>query len=256
MNFMGETLDRFFEQYFKLVSATRALHLLEVPGPGRRPADRKQIAEGALNKGYVAGSHGISSTPEETFISTPPGVSFGAHNSFGCCGGQVTLDVTPSPSRPLPVPATAMARLRSGRLFKSEFSQFPYTYQTLAKAACGMRCVNCNSGSFSERLITREREGDPPMTKSMRALLVGAALTGFVAGSSAALAQDTGGDKDKSAAADSGKKASKSKKEKHACKGQNSCKGKGGCGSTKGKNDCKGKGECRTDGKPMDSEKK
>lgn len=89
------------------------------------------------------------------------------------------------------------------------------------------------------------------MTKSMRALLVGAALSGFVAGTSAnAMAQATGGSTDK--AADSGKKATKSKKEKtHACKGKNSCKGKGGCGTTKGKNDCKGKGECRTDGKPM-----
>ena len=90
------------------------------------------------------------------------------------------------------------------------------------------------------------------MTKSLRALLVGAALTGFVAGTTAnVMAQNTGGDK----AADSGKKASKSKKDKHACKGQNSCKGKGGCGTTKGKNDCKGKGECRTDGKPMDKSK-
>jgi phage-related minor tail protein len=91
------------------------------------------------------------------------------------------------------------------------------------------------------------------MTKSLRALLVGAALTGFVAGTTgAAFGQNTGGDK----AADSGKKATKSKKDKPACKGQNSCKGKGGCGATKGKNDCKGKGECRTDGKPMDSDKK
>jgi len=87
------------------------------------------------------------------------------------------------------------------------------------------------------------------MTKTMRALVLGAALSGFVAGTTA-LAQDTGGDK----ANDSGKKASKEKKEKHACKGQNSCKGKGGCGTTKGKNDCKGKGECRTDGKPMDKD--
>jgi hypothetical protein len=96
------------------------------------------------------------------------------------------------------------------------------------------------------------------MTKSMRALLMGAALTGFVAGTSAsAMAQQPGGDK-KDTQTDSGKKASKSKKDKHACKGQNSCKGKGGCGATKGKNDCKGKGECRTDGKPMtpDAEKK
>jgi hypothetical protein len=90
------------------------------------------------------------------------------------------------------------------------------------------------------------------MTKSLRALLVGAALTGFVAGTTPTLkAQDTGGDK----AAKGGKKATKSKVEKHACKGQNSCKGKGGCGTTKAKNDCKGKGECRTDGKPMDDHK-
>jgi hypothetical protein len=85
--------------------------------------------------------------------------------------------------------------------------------------------------------------------KTLRALLVGASLTGMVAGmTSAVAAQDTGS---KPAKAD---KASKDKKEKHACKGQNSCKGKGGCGATKGKNDCKGKGECRTDGKPMAKE--
>ena len=90
--------------------------------------------------------------------------------------------------------------------------------------------------------------------KSIRAVLIGAALSGLLAGTSAtAIAQDRGGDK----TADSGKKASKSKKEKHACKGQNSCKGKGGCGTTKGKNDCKGKGECSTDPKhPMPKEGK
>jgi hypothetical protein len=91
------------------------------------------------------------------------------------------------------------------------------------------------------------------MTKSVRLLLMGAALTGFMAGQTV-LAQDTGGDKGKDKTAASGKKATKTKKEKHACKGQNSCKGKGGCGATKGKNDCKGKGECRTDGKPMPKE--
>jgi hypothetical protein len=92
----------------------------------------------------------------------------------------------------------------------------------------------------------------------MRALLVSAALTGFVAGTSArVVAQDKPSDQSPTPAKEEGK-ASKSKKDKHACKGQNSCKGKGGCGTTKGKNDCKGKGECRTDGKPMtpDSEKK
>jgi hypothetical protein len=98
------------------------------------------------------------------------------------------------------------------------------------------------------------RQGDYKMTKSIRAMLMGAALTGFVAGQTV-FAQASGDqDKDKSTSSDSGKQASKTKKEKHACKGQNSCKGKGGCGATKGKNDCKGKGECRTDGKPMPKE--
>jgi hypothetical protein len=83
------------------------------------------------------------------------------------------------------------------------------------------------------------------MTKSMRALLVGAALSGFVAGTSINVkAQDN-------KTPDNSQKATKTKVEKHACKGKNSCKGKGGCGDTKGKNDCKGKGQCRTDGKPM-----
>ena len=82
------------------------------------------------------------------------------------------------------------------------------------------------------------------MTKSVRLLLMGAALTGFVAGQNA-FAQDTDkkDDTKKTDDAASGKKATKTKKDKHACKGMNSCKGKGGCGSTKGKNDCKGKGD-------------
>src|SRR5689334_1368578 len=103
-----------------------------------------------------------------------------------------------------------------------------------------------------DRCISKKGRENLQMTKSVRLLLMGAALTGFMAGQTV-LAQDTGGDKDKAAA--SGKKATKTKKEKHACKGQNSCKGKGGCGSTKGKNDCKGKGECSTDPKhPMPKE--
>jgi hypothetical protein len=83
----------------------------------------------------------------------------------------------------------------------------------------------------------------------MRALLVGAALTGFVAGTNAvSKAQD---DK-KPGQTDSGKKAGKDKKDVHACKGQNTCKGKGGCSAgdngCKGQNTCKGKGGCATDG--------
>jgi hypothetical protein len=62
------------------------------------------------------------------------------------------------------------------------------------------------------------------MTKSMKALLVGAALTGLVAGSSTV-----------SVAQDKMDKAPKAKAEKHCCKGQNKADGKGGCGATKGK---------------------
>jgi len=87
------------------------------------------------------------------------------------------------------------------------------------------------------------------MTKTMRAALMGAALAGFLTGSTA-IAQDSG---TTPPATTSGKKASKKAKiEKHACKGQNSCKGNGGCkagdNGCKGKNSCKGKGGCATDG--------
>ena len=88
------------------------------------------------------------------------------------------------------------------------------------------------------------------MTKSVRAVLMGAALAGFLAGTTV-VAQDKPADQSQT----SGKKASKHAKDKHACKGQNSCKGKGGCKSgdngCKGKNSCKGKGGCATDGSKM-----
>jgi hypothetical protein len=98
------------------------------------------------------------------------------------------------------------------------------------------------------------------MTKTIRAVLAGAAFAGLVAGSGAAVkastllpspktsfnAQDQSQDQGKD------KKSDKQGTEKHACKGHNSCKGKGGCKSgdngCKGENSCKGKGGCATDG--------
>jgi hypothetical protein len=85
------------------------------------------------------------------------------------------------------------------------------------------------------------------MTKSMRALLVGAALTGFVSGTSMAQQQPSGGDQKPTPEA--GKDAGKAKVAKHCCKGQNDCKGQGGCAGKKGKNDCKGQGGCSTKSK-------
>ena len=61
-----------------------------------------------------------------------------------------------------------------------------------------------------------------------RKFLMGAAVTGIVAGSSVLLADE----KPKKAA-------------KHDCKGKNECKGQGG-GANAGKNECKGQGGCST----------
>ena len=81
------------------------------------------------------------------------------------------------------------------------------------------------------------------MSSTLKKLLVGAALSGFVSGTTAvAVAQDTGGDQ----GAKAGKTAKKAKAAKHCCAGQNSCKGQGGCGANKAKNDCKGQGGCST----------
>src|SRR5882724_11585504 len=59
------------------------------------------------------------------------------------------------------------------------------------------------------------------MTRSMRALLMGAALTGFVAGTTL---PSSAQDKDKDKPADSDTKATKSKREEHACKGRTPAK--------------------------------
>lgn len=101
------------------------------------------------------------------------------------------------------------------------------------------------------------------MTKSMKALMAGAAFAGLLAGSAPSIQASNllpGLNSNLSAPDNSqNKKADKKVKEKHACKGQNSCKGKGGCkagdNGCKGKNTCKGKGGCATDGSKPPEEK-
>lgn len=78
------------------------------------------------------------------------------------------------------------------------------------------------------------------MTKTTRKLLLGAALTGFVVGTTVtATAAPKPGD-------DTTKKSNTQAAAKHCCAGKNSCKGQGGCGANKGKNSCSGKGGCST----------
>ena len=88
------------------------------------------------------------------------------------------------------------------------------------------------------------------MTKSMKTLMMGAALAGFMAGNTV-VAQTNSGSSSVSSS-DNGSYATAFDKDNHSCKGQNSCKGKGGCkagdNGCKGKNSCKGKGGCATDG--------
>ena len=90
------------------------------------------------------------------------------------------------------------------------------------------------------------------MTKSLRNLMMGAALAGFAAGTTAVAQPIPSGSQSQFSKTFAGNQASMDDKDKHACKGQNSCKGKGGCktgdNGCKGKNSCKGKGGCATDG--------
>ena len=78
-------------------------------------------------------------------------------------------------------------------------------------------------------------------------MIVGAAMTGLFAGTSAVravtLPTSTTGNLLQ-------KMDDSTPSGKHDCKGKNDCKGAGGCktdsNSCKGKNDCKGKGGCNT----------
>ena len=90
------------------------------------------------------------------------------------------------------------------------------------------------------------------MTKSMKSLMMGAALAGLMAGNTAIAQTPSSTSSAFSSGSDLCHMSTSFDKEKHACKGQNSCKGKGGCktgdNGCKGENSCKGKGGCATDG--------
>jgi len=98
------------------------------------------------------------------------------------------------------------------------------------------------------------------MNHSVKALVLTAAVTGLLSGTTSRIQAQT-------APALSNSKASVTQnskagvrlissqtddKTKHSCKGKNDCKGQGGCKSSdngcKSKNSCKGKGGCATDG--------
>ncbi|MBV9268262.1 MAG: hypothetical protein JO061_18990 [Acidobacteriaceae bacterium] len=101
------------------------------------------------------------------------------------------------------------------------------------------------------------------MNNNVKKLMMAAAISGLVGGTTARLqATPIGHTSDNSAkitaskSSNAGKlsfaKATFDDTSKHSCKGKNDCKGQGGCkagdNGCKGKNSCKGKGGCATDG--------
>ena len=93
------------------------------------------------------------------------------------------------------------------------------------------------------------------MKMSAKALMLSAAITGLLGGTTSTLyaAPTKAGAKGfVSGTTSLGRAVSAVNADKHSCKGKNDCKGQGGCkagdNGCKSKNSCKGKGGCATDG--------
>jgi hypothetical protein len=92
------------------------------------------------------------------------------------------------------------------------------------------------------------------MKNQLNALVLTAALSGLIGGTTVAHAAATSPSKTTVKAAKAGLRyTSADKPAKHSCKGKNDCKGQGGCAvdgknSCKGENACKGQGGCKTEG--------
>ena len=90
------------------------------------------------------------------------------------------------------------------------------------------------------------------MKNQLNALLLTAALSGLIGGTSIAAQAQTSSKATSVKAAKAGLRYTAQDTTKHSCKGKNDCKGQGGCKSSdngcKGKNSCKGNGGCATDG--------
>jgi hypothetical protein len=92
------------------------------------------------------------------------------------------------------------------------------------------------------------------MKNKLNAMLLTAALSGLIGGTSVAAQAATQGTAKAPTvkATKAGLRYASQDTSKHSCKGKNDCKGTGGCktgdNGCKGKNSCKGKGGCATDG--------
>ena len=93
------------------------------------------------------------------------------------------------------------------------------------------------------------------MTKSMKTMMITAALSGLLGSAAAQTTPQFGYKTTTQSRLLKSSLQGQVDMDKHSCKGKNDCKGKGGCKSgdngCKGKNSCKGKGGCATDGSKM-----
>lgn len=90
------------------------------------------------------------------------------------------------------------------------------------------------------------------MKNSMKAIMLSAAVSGVLSGSTVPLHAANGASLQTPTFGVAANGLNQVDKDKHSCKGKNECKGTGGCKASdngcKGKNSCKGKGGCATDG--------
>jgi hypothetical protein len=93
------------------------------------------------------------------------------------------------------------------------------------------------------------------MTKSMKTMMITAALSGLLGSAAAQTTPQFGYKTTTQSRLLKSSLQGQVDMDKHSCKGKNDCKGKGGCKSgdngCKGKNSCKGKGGCATDGSKL-----
>ena len=95
--------------------------------------------------------------------------------------------------------------------------------------------------------------------KTMKTMMVAAAVSGLLSGATAMHASNTALNSSATPILKAGKLSFAgvdfAQAPKHSWKGKNDCKGQGGCKSSdngcKQKNSCKGKGGCATDGSKM-----
>jgi hypothetical protein len=85
------------------------------------------------------------------------------------------------------------------------------------------------------------------MKNSVQSLVLAAAVTGLMSGTTVRLNAQTAANGSQPVAHAGVMLVQSTDVPKHSCKGKNDCKGQGG-GKNAGKNDCKGKGGCATDG--------